>query len=155
MTYIPKSQIKTNLYTNGGEYILSTTEDDYKGYYYQTSNGNKYTGKSPQSSPNILLQIQEESYLSPPIENPKTTITVFMEVWDYSPESNPQVRSPLYNMFGITRQVPPPNITIPTSKDYKLGKFVRYFAKKNNENIYLEINKETYTLLKSQDTKIS
>jgi hypothetical protein len=24
--YYPKSQIKTNLYTNGGEYILSTTK---------------------------------------------------------------------------------------------------------------------------------
>jgi len=53
--YFPKSQIKTNLYTNGGKYILSTTQEDYKGYYYETSNGTRYTGKTPQDGPNILL----------------------------------------------------------------------------------------------------
>ena len=53
--YYPKSQIKPNLYTNGGEFILSTTKEDYKGNYYTVSNGKKYTGKNPQDKPNILL----------------------------------------------------------------------------------------------------
>ena len=35
--YYPKSQIKTNLYTNGVEYILSTTKSGYSGFYYQIS----------------------------------------------------------------------------------------------------------------------
>ena len=53
--YFPLSQIKPNLYTNGGEYILSTTRKEYKGYYFETSNGKKLTGKTPQDGPNIIL----------------------------------------------------------------------------------------------------
>jgi uncharacterized protein (DUF2147 family) len=44
--YYPKSQIKTNLYTNGGEYILSTSKIEYKGYYYKVSSGKLYSGKT-------------------------------------------------------------------------------------------------------------
>ena len=53
--YFPKSQIKSNLYTNGGEYITSTTKTEYIGYYYETSSGQKYTGKTPQDGSNISL----------------------------------------------------------------------------------------------------
>jgi hypothetical protein len=45
MSYYPKSQIKTNLYTNGGEFILSTKKQ-YKGYYYKVPM-EKYTWKTP------------------------------------------------------------------------------------------------------------
>jgi hypothetical protein len=58
MSYYPKSQIKTNLYTNGDEFVISTTQEIYKGHYYQVSNGNKYTGKTPEDGPNILLTTQ-------------------------------------------------------------------------------------------------
>jgi hypothetical protein len=44
--YYPKSQIKPNLYTNGGEFILSTTKKEYKGYYYKISTGQIYWKKS-------------------------------------------------------------------------------------------------------------
>ena len=37
--YYPKSQIKPNLYTNGGEYTLIDTGEIYKGYYFKTSTG--------------------------------------------------------------------------------------------------------------------
>ena len=37
--YYPKSQIKPNLYTNGEEFILSTTKETYKGPYYKISSG--------------------------------------------------------------------------------------------------------------------
>ena len=45
--YYPKSQIKTNLYTSGGEYSLtppnySSLQNSYIGYYYKLSNGNLY-----------------------------------------------------------------------------------------------------------------
>jgi hypothetical protein len=55
MPYYPKSQLKLNLYTNGGEYILSTTKELYIGYYYQTSANTSYTGKTPEDGTNILL----------------------------------------------------------------------------------------------------
>ena len=53
--YYPKSQIKSNLYTNGEEYINSITNITYRGYYYELSNGKSYTGKTPEDGPNILL----------------------------------------------------------------------------------------------------
>ena len=40
--YYPKSQITPNLYTNGGEYILTNTGKDYIGYYYYTVGGTTY-----------------------------------------------------------------------------------------------------------------
>ena len=47
MPYFPLSQIKTNLYTNGGEFALTTTKQEYVGYYWTTSSGKTYTGKTP------------------------------------------------------------------------------------------------------------
>jgi hypothetical protein len=50
--YYPKSQIKTNLYTNGDEYVIELTKSPYSGYYYLTSTGIAYTGKTPDDRPN-------------------------------------------------------------------------------------------------------
>jgi hypothetical protein len=43
--YYPKSQIKTNLYTNGGEYILSNNCNNIQDIFMKLSNGDKFTGK--------------------------------------------------------------------------------------------------------------
>ena len=50
MPYYPLSQIKTNLYTNGNEYVLNPNDIStmYSGYYWKTSDGKIYTGKTPQ-----------------------------------------------------------------------------------------------------------
>jgi hypothetical protein len=56
--YYPKSQIKENLYTNGGELQLADTLQEYKGYYYITSQQIEvYTGKNTQDKPNNRLKI--------------------------------------------------------------------------------------------------
>ena len=46
--YYPKSQIQTNLYSNGDLIVLSTKEI-YTGYYWTTSGGRSYSGKTPSS----------------------------------------------------------------------------------------------------------
>ena len=66
--YFPKSQVKTNIYTNGNEYVLSTTKQPYKGYYYLTSSGKTYAGKKPTFSPSI-------------------EIILYSKVLNYSPQS--------------------------------------------------------------------
>ena len=53
--YYPKSQIKTNLYTNGDEFIRSDNRQPYTGYYYSTSKGESYSGKNPNTPETILL----------------------------------------------------------------------------------------------------
>ena len=180
MAYYPKSQIKTNLYTNGGEYVLFTTQEDYIGDYYEVSNGETYSGKSPNDSPNELI-IKQPTSESPGISpeankyaqtsytnNSIILINSSLEL-NNSEEGdgikrtgvNPPLGSiRFYNPdnsseIALGRSIPLSNLSIPTQKDYNLGEFQRYFAKKNNQNIYLEISKETCDQLKNNDPKIA
>ena len=47
--YFPKSQIQTNLYSNG-ELTVKATKKIYTGYYWSTSNGTCYAGRTPSSN---------------------------------------------------------------------------------------------------------
>ena len=143
--YYPKSQIKTNLYTNGNEFSLSTTKEGYTGYYYETSTGQQYTGRNPQDGPNISLQLSD-SYPNPLIENQSTPPEeiVLLQSTDYT---DPNALS--------TRALPIFNITLPTDQDKINGQFNRYFCKRNNELKYLEISKDTYQQLQNKDPKIA
>ena len=58
--YYPKSQIKTNLFTNGKEFIRSDNRLPYVGSYWKTSNGGSFSGKTPEDNPYVeLLPIPE------------------------------------------------------------------------------------------------
>jgi hypothetical protein len=143
--YYPKSQIRSNLYTNGGEYINSTTNVNYSGYYYELSNGKSYTGKTPEDGPNILLVLPITT-TNPYNENLNPPIGEITLIEDYEYQPNLEIMS---------RSLPSPSPTIPTTQEQQVGAFTRYFSKKNNELKYMEINKETYTQLKSKDPKIA
>jgi hypothetical protein len=145
--YYPKSQLKTNLYTNGGEYILSTTKQDYTGYYYETSSGTKYTGKTPQDGANILLtKPNQELNIIQNISNSNNPN--YIEIQDDISGGGYLLNSPI-------RTLPLSNPTTPTQQDQNLGVFQRYFCKKNNELKYLEIDKSTHNKLKSQQQDIA
>ena len=141
--YYPKSQIKTNLYTNGGEYSLSTTKEPYKGYYYETSNGQKFTGKFPKDGTNILL-------VSSIIEGFNLNDRELL-----IPDQILTTPDPGYNKTLPLRSLPIFNPTTPTPQDQQTGQFNRYFCKKNNELRYLEIDRDTYQKLQSKDPKIA
>ena len=151
MAYYPKSQIKTNLYSSG-EYVLSTTKEQYTGYYYELSNGDKFTGKTPQDGLNILLQLDPSTVIidgEAIVVSPDLTTNVEFLV-PFSGDSNyPLPEGP------ARRSLPSPSQPFPTQKDYDLGEFQRYFAKKRNENIYLEIDKVTHELLSNRDPQIA
>ena len=143
--YYPKSQIQPNLYTNGGEFILSTTKEDYKGNYYKVSSGKLYSGKNPTDKPNILLTLLD---LNSPEEFKQTfnpdLITTQDDLSNGSYPLNPPIRTiPLFNP------------TLPTDQDKQNGQFNRYFCKKTNELKYLEIDKETHTKLQAKDLQIA
>lgn len=157
--YFPKSQIKTNIYTNGGEYILSTTKEEYKGYYYKLSNGKLYTGKSPNNKPNILLlpgTKLNDSQSSYSQNAPPNNIIISNSV-EEGYEIYPSMNFKLYpqNRNYIPRGIPQYNPTTPNPPDYELGMFQRYFCKKNNELIYIEIDKSTQQQLNSQNPQIA
>jgi hypothetical protein len=146
MAYYPKSQIKTNLYTNGGEYTLlsnlnSSPLSDYTGYYFKTSTGQTFTGKSPSDVPNRPLYLieplsfdEEESFNSN-IINPSSNLIVYV-----NGDNVPQ-----------TRKIPQFSLTLPTAEDKKRGYFMRYFCKKSNELIYYETSQADYNNTKNRD----
>ena len=73
--YYPKSQIKPNLYTNGGEYTLIDTGEIYKGYYFKTSTGQAFSGRNYSDPPNIeLVPLNDNSLsISPKVLIPEST----------------------------------------------------------------------------------
>jgi hypothetical protein len=142
--YYPKSQIKTNLYSNG-DYILSTTSLPYIGYYYETSNGTFFTGKTPNDPPNIKLLFPSSPFPSPGLKEPAPPSEII-----FTPEEF------LYSFKNDqTRKIPRFNPTLPTSQDQQNGQFTRYFCKRNNELQYLEINLDTFKQLTYKDPRIA
>ena len=130
--YFPKSQITTNLSTNGKEFQIVGTSEYYIGSYFTTSNGKFYTGKTPQDGDNLLL-----------IQNPTS-------IPDLDSNTNLLINSlpPSYlnasKSTVISAQPPQGTIVFPTEDDYIDQQYQRYFLKHNLNNIYLETNLQTY-----------
>jgi hypothetical protein len=170
--YYPKSQVKTGLYTNGNEYALVTTQEEYIGYYFETSSGKKYTGKNPNNTavelvPFILFPIKQIAPDSPNTQNnnflPETILTpINYSVPTLTPEeaikyANSGVNAGIYNAIVDTkpRAIPQFGLTYPTDQEKQKGVFTRYFCKKNNELRYMEITKSTYDRLVNKNNNIA
>jgi len=147
--YFPKSQITTNLYTNGNEYVYSNSPDGeyYIGFYFKTSKGKYYTGKNPSDAPiqEIILEIQ------PQTEDAEEGIA-----GSYTAEANLYLVPDIYAInIDLGLDATPPlapvlSTNIPTEEDYKIEEYQRYFASKNNEPKYIEINKSQFTQFKDE-----
>ena len=156
MPYYPLSQITSNLYTNGGEYAqdLNNPGNSYLGYYWKTSDGKYFTGKTPQDIPNIEIFVIPnlqggENGDSSPTQVNINNITVF--------EGDPLIDNylRLKNISPTTvTSIPPYYSPQPTQSDYQTGEFRRYFCKKTNEIQYIEIDIPTYNRLVAKDPQI-
>ena len=158
--YFPKSQITPNLYTNGNEYTIKSTGKNYVGPYWKSSTGKFFTGKTPQDAP--IQELDKIKYQeSSPISSPTLEVVLF------SNDADPVVYSELYNGFeiekytnlakiDINKKIPVPvySPALPIQQDYQIGEFRRYFCKKINEIIYLEINKDTFDKLVNKNSNI-
>lgn len=136
MPYYPKNRIQTNLYTNGKEYIIKSNNQEYTGYYYKLYNNTFFTGKTPNDLPTQELipfgQSQEDT-INTVILNP-------------SPSLNDLIYSNLTSNPS-PKIVPSPYYPSPSTDDYKLGEFQRYFMKQINNSLYTEISKKDYDSL--------
>ena len=138
MPYYPKSQVKTNLYTKGGEFQLKSTKQEYSGYYWKNSKGEVFTKKNPNVGGSELLE------LIPKVSTPSINTITYVKGNDiYNSLKKVNISKSLF--------LPSYKKPIPTSQDYLLGNFNRFFAKKTNENLYIEISKITYDKLKQKD----
>jgi hypothetical protein len=163
--YYPKSQIKPNLYTPGGEYVFLSTGEEYTGYYHELSTGKRYTGKTPNSGKNQELIPPDDSpetvedYTSEDIirialfdSDPDPVIDIDLEKF-YSGEMIINYRNLTSNV--PTRIIPPYHYPNPTTEEYNIGEYRRYFAKKNTDQYYIETNKDTYEKFLNEDPTVA
>ena len=140
--YFPESQITPNQYTNGGEFQIKSTGQDYKGYYFITSTGQRYTGRNQNDNPVLELTL-----LTLEIINTNPNLPEVTTLTDYT--YNNIITAPTSIVYK-----PAYNPNIPTQQDYQIGEYRRYFCKKTNEIIYLEINQNTFDKLATQSPDI-
>ncbi len=158
--YIPKNKIKTNLYTRNNEFQYLRSGEEYTGYYHKLYTGKFYTGKTPNDKP-------VEEIVKSPNNNAQWDVTpatgegYYVSYADnYDGEIIPNQYQNMrdiytYNSLKGTNmdnilQIPTSYYPKPTEDDYNLGVFTRYFCVKVNEDIYLEISKDTYDALNNQ-----
>jgi hypothetical protein len=142
--YYPKSQVKTNLFTNGGDFILRNNSAPYKGYYYETSNGRYFTGQNSNESPS--LELIKTSISSSSSSQTSEDNFYIIETRYYSSKNLSFNQTPPSS--------PKQSYPIVTENDYKLGEFQRYFVKKGNEPKFIEISKEDYLKYTQQDKDV-
>jgi hypothetical protein len=158
MAYYPLSQITPNLYTNGDEFIYLTDKTPYIGYYYKVSNGQFFAGRTPNSTLGNIEIVRNilQNTLTPSSIYQETSLNI-INASNVSADIDPEVIE--YNT--ITKSIyisdtllPYYNSQLPTQQDYQNTEFRRYFCKKTNEVIYLEIDKTQYDRLLTKDPQI-
>ena len=159
--YIPKNRLITDLKTNQGEFVYKGTNTSYNGFYWKSYDGKYFTGKNPNDLPSIEILPQINTDL--PINAPSLTVAPFYtnivnnnegDFLEFIVNSEIDLISeyiPLKNIdIATVKLLPSQYYPTPTQDDYNLGAFSRYFVVKANENIYLEINKDTYDNINNQ-----
>ena len=150
--YYPKSQIKTNLFTSGNEYVYLGTNNLYSGSYFITGDGKIFTGKNSNDKPNNPLEAVSINLNDFPIDNPEL---------EEFPDSYNIIDDDYYWAKQInlndTTPFPKPPIQIqplPTPNNYNIGEIQRYFTSKINEVKYTEINESQYNSFVSKDSTV-
>ena len=141
--YYPKSQITTNLFTLGDEYVYVGTTQVYSGSYFKTSDGNAFTGKNPNNKPNNPIELSSINL---------NDFQPFNTELEEFPNSYDIINDDYYWAKGINQNevtpIPKPPIQItplPSPSEYSIGEIQRYFTSKINEIKYTEINETQYT----------
>jgi hypothetical protein len=151
MAYYPKSQVTTNLHTNGNELCYVSNNVEYIGYYYTTSKGRYFTGKTPSDSLDLELKILNPTLPTSPSNSQPNVLA--LDEYNFEKNVTRYVELKKINPNSVN-YLPTYFPTLPTQQDYVNGEMRRYFCKKTNEIIYLEISKDTYDKLVGQDSQI-
>jgi len=151
--YIPKSRIKTNLYTSGNEFVISSDRTNYVGYYHSLWTGKFFTGKNQFDKPKIELIKQSTEMDSVWLKTAEDApFQQYAENYDgevvpgqiQNMEDIVNYNSITNTDISISKLIPQQYYDQPTEEDYQLGQFTRYFLVKINELRYIEVSKKTY-----------
>ena len=163
--YIPKNKILPNLYTNGNEFQIKASSQNYIGYYHRLYNGKLFTGRNPNDGE------QEELISSVPevVEQSNPSI-IPTQIALFKGDADPTINKEEWNARDVAFYtllkgesidkvrrggLPSPYYPQPTEADYKLGEFQRYFCVKTNELKYTEVTKEQYGKFIKKDSNVS
>jgi hypothetical protein len=161
--YIPKNRIITDLKTSPNEFVYKGTNIFYNGSYWKSYNGKFYTGKNPNDTPSQEIEPTPIMAGDRDITSPLSqTSILFIDYVETPSEGITQPNLSIVGDYSILKKVdlnkseikylPSQYYPTPTQDDYNLGAFPRYFVVKSNENIYLEVNKDTYDSINNQST---
>lgn len=142
--YFPKSQIKTNQITTGGEFQYLSSGEEYIGPYFETSTGKYYSGINPQSDNinelvplNNINEVQKYDADDDPIGSWGRENSVYLLDEAYLGSTKLD--------FSQEAPLPPSNfVPKPSEKNYETGEIVRFFASKINEPRFIEIDVNQY-----------
>tara|TARA_R110000737_G_scaffold264233_1_gene272116 strand:+ start:663 stop:1496 length:834 start_codon:yes stop_codon:yes gene_type:complete len=146
--YYPKSQLQTDLYTNGGEFKLTSGGTEYIGNYFIAQGNKVFSGKNPNDKPNFNL-------------SPYTgEIPINSTLGEVLPDSYYLIDDQYDFASNIdSNRIPPSTPTqitpVPTEENYQTQEFQRYFLKKINEIKYIEISQEEFTKYLKQEPNVS
>ena len=118
-----------NLNTNGGEFYIMGTTQDYSGPYWIDDSGAIHTGRSATETPNSQM-----------------LVPILGNVKEYKQTSAFQLGMPIV-------QIRPS----PTANDYKVGWFTRYFVQQSNDpNSYVfEIDQKQFDQINGMSSVIN
>jgi hypothetical protein len=159
--YIPKNRIITDLKTSLNEFVYKGTNIFYNGSYWKSYNGKFYTGKNPNDTPSQEIEPTPIMAGDRDITSPSSqTSILFIDYVETPSEGITQSNLSIVGDYSILKKInlnnpevkllPSQYYPTPTQDDYNLGVFPRYFVVKVNENVYLEVNKDTYDSINNQ-----
>ena len=144
--YIPKSKIQSNLFTNGGEYLLNGV--DYTGRYYLLYNGKAYTGIDQyDGTPQLLVKYTPQNSLT---ANDRVTDDL---VSPFERASSTEDYSSITPTVAPLVQAPLQYFSNPSPNEILIGEMIRYFLKRFNDQRFVEVNLETYNGINNKDKK--
>lgn len=145
MKYYPLNRVKVNQKTNGTEFLLNGVP--YSGRYYETFDGEYYTGVDPIKGPSQrLVPIYNQVPQTKAIKTSKIILSSTNNIYNsVAPQTAGQLE---------TFKIPVAYYPYVTEDDYKRKFITRYFAKKRNQPGYiLEVDKQTHDSLKNTDSE--
>lgn len=144
--YIPKSKIQSNLFTNGGEYLLNGV--DYTGRYYLLYNGKAYTGIDQyDGTPELLVKYTPQNALT---ANDRVTDDL---VFPFERANSTEDYSSITSTVAPLVQAPLQYFSNPSPNEISIGEMIRYFLKRFNDQRFVEVNEETYNSINNKDKK--
>ena len=121
---IPKNQTVESKYTSGKEYMFASTQNEYKGYYYEM-NGKIFAGEKFKPGDPEIIKIKSDKY-------------------------NMLLGNAATYLYGLVSKVKLPNSKAvpfffqPSTEDAKNGEAIRYYSQQSNTKIIKEINENNY-----------